>query len=261
MKAYIFADMEGVSGISAYEFVDINAGRYQTGCRYLTADINACVRGCFTGGAEAVLVKDGHWNGRNILWDELDPRVELLQGNRIEQRLPGIEECDALILLGYHAMAGTRQAVLHHTYDISYQRIWLNDRLTGEFALDAGVASDRGIPTILVTGDDKICSEAQGWIPNIVTCQVKTGINTEAARLLPMPTAHRLIEEKAAEAVRSYRDILPLQVQRPVKLRMEKGEWQALPLQSARPDLTFIDNRTCEVTADTVEQAIYLLTA
>lgn len=259
MNVYIFADMEGVSGISGYEFVDITAARYATGCRYLTADINACIRGCFAAGAENVLVKDAHWNGRNVIWDELDPRVELIQGSGVLRRLPGIEECQALILLGYHAMANTHGAVLHHNFTTQIQRIWMNGRPVGEFALDAGVAADQGIPAILVTGDDKICAEARAWVSEIVTCQVKTGINTEAARLLPMETAHALIAQKAEEAVRRYREIPPLAVQRPVTLRKEMGEWQPLPLPPARPDIRFIDNRTCEVTADTVEEALFRL--
>ena len=259
MKVYIFADMEGVSGISAYEFVDIQTARYAQGCRYLTADVNACIRGCFAGGAEQVLVRDGHWNGRNILWDELDPRVELIQGNGVQPRMPGLDECDALILLGYHAMIGTQQALLHHTFTTEFQHIWLNGRPIGEFGLDAGVAADRGIPTILVTGDDKACAEALDWAPQVVTCQVKTGLAPEAARLLPMETAHRLIEEKAAEAVQKYREIPPLAIERPLTLRKEMSAWNLLPTPISRPDLRFIDQRTCEVTTDTMEEAIFRL--
>ena len=91
-----------------------------------------------------MIVRDGHGAGNQFITAELDPRAEVIQGVS-PRRLPGIEECDALILLGYHAMAGTPGAVLEHTMSSkTVQNYWLNGRKVGEIGLDAGVASDSG---------------------------------------------------------------------------------------------------------------------
>ena len=45
-----------------------------------------------------------------------------------------------------------------------------NGRKAGEIGIDAAIAGDLGIPTVLVTGDDKTCREAEEWIPVLVTC-------------------------------------------------------------------------------------------
>jgi D-amino peptidase len=260
MKVYIFIDMEGISGVSSSEFVSATGRHYALGRRYYTDDLNACVRGCFAGGADAVLARDGHGSGDHCLWAELDPRVELVQGPTGTTRMVGLEECDALILLGYHAMAGTPQALLEHTYSsASIQNMWLNGRRAGELAFDSAIAGEQGVPTILVSGDDAVCREAREWLPGVLTCQVKQGLNCQAARLMPREAAHRLIEEKSAEAVRKALagETEPFTVERPVTIRREMMERKGIPAAGSQPHLRILDGRTYEVTADTVEKAFF----
>lgn len=255
MRIYIFTDMEGISGISGSDCVLSDGKLYQEGRRYYTQDINACVEGCFRAGADEVLVRDGHSSGRVAIVSELDQRVELIQGPT-PRRLPDIEGFDALILLGYHAMAGTPGALLEHTYSSkTVQNMWLNGRKVGELGIDAGVASDFGIPTIMVSGDDKVCLEAEDWIPGVVTCQVKKSYSCQSTRLLPLEKAHELITDKAQEAIRKIGEIKPMPVDRPVTIRKEMVERVSIPNGFARPEVRILDARTAETTADTVEQA------
>ncbi|MCA1808318.1 MAG: M55 family metallopeptidase [Lentisphaerae bacterium] len=225
--------------------------------KYYTADLNACIRGCFNAGAEAVLARDGHGSGNHVIWDELDPRAELFQGRNEtgHLRFPRITECDALILLGYHAMAGTRGALLEHTYSSAkIQNMWLNGRPVGEIGLDAAVAAEYGVPTILVTGDDHVCLEARAWIPGVMTCEVKKSLGNQGAFLLSQPAAHRLIESSTAAAIRRIGDIKPVQVQKPVTVRTEVVERGQIPRDGA-DGFRVLDGRTYERTADTVLKA------
>lgn len=256
MKIYVLTDMEGVSGVSGSDFVMPDGRFYAEGRRYLTWDINACVRGCFNGGAEAVVVQDGHGGGCHAIWEELDPRMEIIRGDTGRLRLPAVEECDAVILLGYHALAGTGEALLEHSYSSkTVQNMWLNGRLAGEIGVDAAVAGDAGVPVIMVSGDDRACAEAREWIPGVVTCQVKVGLSCQGARLLSKENAHRLIEERAAQAVGQIGSVPPVKVDRPVTIRVEKVERGTIPNELARPDVRVIDARTYEVTGETVEEA------
>ncbi|MBN2449339.1 MAG: M55 family metallopeptidase [Lentisphaeria bacterium] len=258
MTVFVFVDMEGISGISGSDFVKTDGRLYATGRRYYTEDLNACIRGCFRGGATAVIARDGHGGGNHVLWEDLDGRATLVQGPTGTVRLAGIEECQALILLGYHAMAGTRGALLEHTYSsASIQNMWLNGRPVGEVGIDAAIAGDYGVPTVLVTGDNYVCREAREWIPGVMTCEVKQGLGCQAARLLPRETARRMIEDTTAEAVRRHAGIEPLRVARPVTIRREMIERGAVPSRAESAAFHIVDGRTYETTAETVERAFF----
>ena len=257
MNIYIFADMEGISGISGSDFVKPEGRLYNIGRKYMTADINACVRGCFKAGAKKVIVRDGHGSGTHVIWDELDERAELFQGRNdtAKLRFPHIDGCAGLILLGYHAMAGTRGALLEHTYSsASIQNMWMNGKPVGETGLDAAVAADYGIPTILVTGDDYVCREAREWIPGVLTCEVKKSAGCQGALLLPRAAAHQAIEDTAAEAVRRIGTIPLMKLSKPITLRTEVIERGTVP-RDGENGIRLIDGRTYERTGDTAVKA------
>jgi len=259
MHIVVLVDMEGISGICRRSQVMADGAHYPAARRYLTWDVNACVAGCFEGGADRVTVRDGHGSGFHFLWDELDPRAEYAQGaGRHGPRMPGIEKADGLILLGYHAMAGTPGAVLEHTMSsASWQKFWLNGRPAGEVAIDAGMAGDYGVPTIMVSGDDKVCREARRLIPGLVAVEVKRGLDLEYAVLLPKEKAHERIRQGAARAVGKCRAIRPYRVAHPVRMRLELVSRGVVP--TPKPGLRVIDGRTYEVTAPTVEAALQML--
>jgi len=255
MNIYIFADMEGISGITSREFVKTDGRFYEKGRRCYTWDINACVEGCFEAGAHAVIVRDGHSTGRAAVLSELDPRAEIIQGPTLE-RMRRIRECDAVILLGYHAMNHTPDGFLNHTYSSkTVDNMWLNSRLAGEIGIDAGIVSDYGLPVIMVSGDDKACTEAAEWIPGVVTCRVKEGLARESARTMPLRKAYALIRERTVDAIGRTGVIRPVEVSRPVTIRKQMYERIGIPDASRRPDIRRIDERTAEATSETVEKA------
>ena len=194
MKIFVMVDMEGISGICLSSQVKTDGPHYAQARHYLTGDVNACVEGCFRGGAAKVVVRDAHGGGYHFVWDALDPRADYIQGASERERMPDIASFDGLILLGYHAMAGTPGAILEHTMSSrAWQNFWMNGRKSGEIAIDAGIAGDHGVPTIMVSGDDKTCREARRFIKGVVTVQVKKGLSVEGGILLSQPEAHRKI--------------------------------------------------------------------
>jgi len=258
VKIYVMTDMEGVSGICRRGHVMKGDSLYQAGRRFLTWDVNACVDGCFAGGADEVIVKDGHsGRGDNFIWEELDNRAEYVMGSGSERRLQGIEGSDGLILLGFHAMAGTPEAILEHTMSSSsWQNFWLNGRKTGEIGIDAAIGGENGVPTIMVSGDDKTCAEAEQFLPGALTACVKYGHAVEGGRMLAAEAAHKVIRETATRAVQKSSEIEPYVVQPPVTARLERVSRGALPIHGEKPYVKIIDGRTYEVTADSVEQAL-----
>lgn len=258
MNVYIMADIEGISGIYSKEQVLETGTRWAEGRRYMTDEINACADGLKAAGVEKVYVRDCHGRSSALEWDRISESVDCcICGNVGDVRYEGLEECDAVILLGYHAMAGTQGAILEHTFSSAkIQNMYLNDLKVGEIAVDAAIAGEHNKPVIMISGDDKACDEAHSILPDVLTARVKKGLSCEGGILLPPQKAHSLIYNKAMEAVKRIDAVKPFLVSSPVTLKMEMVERVNLPLISEKPYMKIIDGRTYCISADSVEQAL-----
>ncbi len=259
MKIYIFADIEGISGVYTREQVLPNETRFSEGRSYMTADVNACAAGCKAAGADEVVVRDGHGGSYSLIWDRLTDDVDrVICGCYRDGRFAEFDDADGIILLGYHAMAGTDHATLEHTFSsVGVQNYWVNGELAGEVAVDAYIAGDHGVPVIMVSGDDQVCAEAKSLLPWIETAEVKRGLSSFAASLLPPQRAHVLIFDTAKAAVENIQKMKIAEYSKPVTLRTEYTERHNLPNPFANPWAKKIDGRTFEVTADTMEEALF----
>ncbi len=258
MKIVLFCDMEGASGVWREEQVTYDSSCYREACHYMTQDVNACIQGCIDGGADRIIVRDVHAKCCNIIWEELDSRAEYLAvGDPGKQRFESVAGCDGLILLGYHAMAGTARGILAHTASTLWQNCWINGKKVGEVALDAARAGEYGVPVIMASGDDKLCAEARATIKDIVAVQVKTGLARESARLLPMANALQKIHDGALQAVKKCRRIKPVKIKPPIRLQLEY--FKELPVAYRGPEFEIIDGRTCALKGRNVEEAVNAL--
>ena len=259
MNVYLMVDIEGISGSYAKEQVLFGESRFNEGRRFMTDDINACMRGLKDAGVDKIYIRDCHGTSYTVLWNEVSNDADfVISGKTGEARFAGIEDCDAAILLGYHSMAGTAGGILEHTWSSkSVQNVWMNGEKVGELAIDAGILGDLGKPVIMVSGDDKVCAEAKSLMPNIVTAEVKKGLSSFGGMLLPPQKAHELLREKAKEAVLNYKNVKPYVVLKPVEVKIELVERGALPRMNAHDGLEHIDGRTYKVSADTVENAVF----
>ncbi len=262
MKVYIITDIEGISGISGDGF-HLHDGRFfADGRRYYTREINECVAACFDAGVDDVVVRDGHGPGNYLIWDQIDPRVLLFQGFYNQSFFPEGEDADAIICLGFHALAGTSNAVLEHTFSsANCQNLWLNGQLIGEFGIIAYGAAELNIPVIMVSGDDKVCAEARALIPDIVTCEVKRGYGCNAAALLSPDKAYYLIRERTAEAIKNINSISRLKPPKPAVIRKELVERFPYPHKFTllNKNIKRLNDRLVEVSADSVTEAFLLI--
>src|SRR5437588_5384631 len=106
-------DMEGVSGIVVWDQVNGGAPMYEEGRVLYTEEINAAVRGARGAGATEIVVVDCHGAGgdytfNSLLPDRLDPDCEFVVQGKWTGYTAFLEQgCDAALLVGMHAMAGT----------------------------------------------------------------------------------------------------------------------------------------------------------
>jgi D-amino peptidase len=224
MKILIAVDMEGISGVTGWHHVLPDKPEYSRGRQWMTDDVNAAVDGAIQGGADEVVVTDGHWDGSNILIESLDPRASLISGSPSPlSMVQGVQDgMEAVIFIGYHARAGTQKAILDHTWSSGrVDNLWLNGSLAGEIALNAAVCGSFGVPVVAISGDQSACSEAASLIPGIYTAQVKIANSRMNAECLPLKTAHELITAVARDAVRKRTKIIPYTLSGPVTVAVE----------------------------------------
>ncbi len=204
MKIYISTDMEGIAGIFLPEQLSRGTAEHAEARKLLTGEVNAAIAGAFEGGATEVVVKDGHGSGFNIVMEDVDARAEVVAGASFPARFAGLDESFAgMILLGYHAMAGTEGAICDHTMStLTWMRYELCGVEVGETGMDAAEAGRFGVPVIMASGDDKLCREATHLLgENLVACPVKTGLARHSVRTKAPKAARELVRAAAKEAV------------------------------------------------------------
>src|SRR3989449_10698866 len=146
MRTYISIDMEGIAGVVHESQTDPTnpaaAAEYGRFHRLMTSEANAAVEGAVAAGAPRVLVNDSHWFMRNLVVEELHQAAELLSGDpKPHSMVQGIDGgFDAALFIGYHARAGTRNAILDHTYADRIHEVRLNGRPVGELGINAAYA-------------------------------------------------------------------------------------------------------------------------
>jgi D-amino peptidase len=229
MRVHIISDMEGVAGIVRPEQTAAGEDLYEEGRKLYTEEINAAVRGAKKAGAVEIVVMDHHGAGKafsfnSLLPDLLDPACEFVVQSSWTEYTEFLEAgCDACLLVGMHAMAGTPDGVLSHTvHGREWRSLRFNGVLVGETGINAALCGTWACPVTLVTGDEATCREAKTLLGDgLTTVAVKRGIGRTSARNLAPLRARELIEAGAAESLKKLDAVRPYDPGRPAEIAVE----------------------------------------
>jgi D-amino peptidase len=225
LKVYISVDMEGICGVVSVEQTTPGNPEYVAAKKWMADDTNAAVEGAFRGGAAEVVVNDSHGSQRNIDPGDLNPRAVLISGSpKPQAMMQGIDETySAVLFVGYHAGAGTQDAVLDHTISGGVvQSVKVNNMELPELGLNAALAGAYGVPVVFVSGDVAVCRQAKAILgTDVVTAPVKDGIGRYAARLVPFAEARRAIRDRVADAIRRLDQFKPFKIASPCRFELQ----------------------------------------
>lgn len=233
IKVFVVTDMEGVSGIfdSDMQCLPYQSKRWQESHELETGEVNAAVDGLIAGGATKVIVWDGHDSGQTLSTLDINPRCWLLQGRPIPPAMGLDSSYSAIIFIGQHAMAGTKDGILSHTYSsLGIENLSVNGKPEGEFGTVAMIAGSFGIPVAMLSGDEAACDEVRDLTPWAECAVVKKGISRTSGYMLPHATACALIREKAKLAMEHLSQMKPVKIEGPVEVKLElttrgTGHW------------------------------------
>lgn len=223
MKIYISVDMEGVAGVVHVDQTRPDGQDFLRTRGLMTDEANAAALGAFDAGAKDVLINDSHGDMRNLLFDRLDPRVQVISGNlKPLSMVQGTEmRFDAALFIGYHAGMGARAGILDHTYSgASVGEVRVNGRALNETGLNALVCSTYGTPVALVAGDDRCAAEARETLGEVETVVTKWAITRYSARSIHPMESCRLIREASRRAVEGRARFKPFRMDPPFTLRI-----------------------------------------
>jgi len=203
VQALISADMEGATGVTSPDDCLPGTPQWDRFRRLFTGDVNAVAGGFFDAGIDDVVVNEAHNTMRNLLIEDLDPRIQLLTGNHKPlSMMEGIASRPELVaFVGYHAGPGV-PSVLSHTY-VGFEifSVTLNGEPMSEGYLNAALAAEYGSKIALVSGDDAACRDAKRYAPCAQLVAVKESVDRYTALCLSPARTSELLREAAARSV------------------------------------------------------------
>ena len=259
LKVFISVDMEGIAGVVTSAECSSSGPDYGYFRRIMSHEANAAVLGAFDAGATEVVVRDSHGSARNILPELLDPRARLIRdwsGGPMGM-MEGIDDSfDAVVFIGYHARAGTPDAIIDHTSSGNVVDFAINGRSLPESGYNALIAGSYGVPVVFVGGDQAIVDQVEELFGQVGTFATKQGIGAASLGLHP-EAAQKGIRAGVAEAVRNSDRYRPFTMAKPytlvLKLKSEASIYNGSFFPGARRtgdwELTF--------TSDDIIQVMY----
>ena len=257
MKVFISADIEGVGGVVRGEQSGRDNAEYAHARKLMTAEVNAAIQGAFDGGATEVVVTDAHSIGLNLISDEVDERAMLILGTpRRLGMMEGVDlGFDAAFFIGYHAAAGTAQAVIAHSYRRRVAEIRLNGRKVGEIGFNTALAGHFNVPVVLISGDEAACAEARALLPHILAVPVKKGLGAYSALCLHPKQAQALIRQSAKQALSSTERGTMAHIAKPTVLEVRFTTASAIDRCLRLPGAELLDGTTLRYEARDVLDA------
>jgi D-amino peptidase len=173
-------------------------------------------------------VRDSHGAKQNMLPNDLDPRARLLRGQSTgpKNMMEGIDSTfDAVVFIGYHAKAGTPNAILEHTSTGNVVDFSINGVSLPEGGYNALVAGLYHVPVVFVAGDRAVVEQIRGLLGPIDGVAVKDEIGDAINGLSPKQ-AQEEIRRGVEQAVRNRAKAKPYRLAAPytmvLKVKQER---------------------------------------
>ncbi len=196
MRIYISADMEGIAGISKWDETIKGSQDYEKYRQQMTREVAAACEGAIEAGADYILVKDGHEDGKNLIHEALPKNVKVISGwsNHPYCMVEGLDESfDAVIMIGYHCAGYSNGSPLAHTlYPERIKGITINGEVADEFLIHTYACHMIGVPVVVVSGDGELMRHIKAFDPQIKTIAVQEGFGGSVVSIHPDLAVERI---------------------------------------------------------------------
>ena len=250
---FLITDAEGVGGVCRQEQTEPKDPELR---QLLTGEINAAVEGFLAGGADEVLVWDGHDGSQTLSTLTIHPKARLLMG-AMGASMMMERHFAAVAYVGQHSRANIRGGIMAHSYSsLGIQNKLLNGKPVGEVEVIAAMAGHFGTPVIMLSGDQAAANEIREIVPEAAVAVVKEGLGRYACISLSAAAARDLVRETARQSVAKIGTSKPYTVKGPVTLQVEYTTRNSLAVDSeSRAGAEVLDDRTIRFTGKDILEA------
>src|SRR5579863_257005 len=189
-SVFVITDAEGVAGVCRQDQTEPKDTELR---QLLTGEINAAVSGFLAGGADEVVVWDGHDGSQTLSAVTIHPKARLIMGSLGPTMLME-RGFTAVAFVGQHARADSRGGVMAHSYSsLGIQRMLMNGKPVGEIETNAAMAGYFQVPTIFLSGDQMAAADLHAIVPEAETVVVKEGLSNYSCISLSAESARQSI--------------------------------------------------------------------
>ena len=258
MRVFISADIEGTAFTTCWDETEKGKQGYEAAAAEMTREVRAAVDGALAAGATEIMVNDAHDSGMNIDPAAMPSCVTLIRGwsGSPLGRVDGIDEgFDAAMFVGWHAAAGRCGNPLSHTMSTKVFRITLNGLPCSEFLLYSWACAMKGVPTVLLCGDQTLVNDSAALHPALKTVAVKDGLGGLTRCMSP---ARAEAEIRAAAEAALRQDLTGACVRLPERFDLAityKNHKDAVRA-GFFPGMTRVDDSTVTMTADSLTEIL-----
>ena len=164
-----------------------------------------------------------------------------------------------LVLVVWHAKAGTRGVLAHTISSFAFARVSVNGVEAGEAALYGAVAAEFAVPVAFLSGDDVFVAETSPLYPGAVAVTTKRAHGNRVATSVSPEAACAKIRAGAREAVAAARLSKLKPSQAPYALSLEATSAGLADLFALLPIVKRVDGVTIEWTSPTMRHALRVL--
>src|SRR5687767_1850103 len=215
---FLITDAEGVGGVCRQEQTEPKDPEMR---QLLTGEINAAVEGFLAGGADEVVVWDGHDGSQTLSTLTIHPKARLVMGGMGPSMLME-RRFSAVAYVGQHSKANIRGGIMAHSYSsLGIQNMLLNGKPVGEIDVIAAMAGHFATPVVMLSGDLAAANELREIVPGAEFAVVKEGLGRYTCISLSAPAARDAIRDAARRSVAKIGAIKPYTVSGPVTLQVE----------------------------------------
>jgi D-amino peptidase len=223
VKVFISVDMEGLAGVVQGSDVSATGPDYAHFRKIMAGETNAAIEGAARGGATEFVVRDSHGSKTNLLPADVSPRATLIRGagTAPKNMMEGIDGTfAAAIFIGYHAKAGTPDAVLAHTSNGNVVDFSINGVSLPEAGYNALVAGLYEVPVVFASGDRAFVDQVRALLGPIETVATKTAIGNGAISGPSPEAVQAQIREGVERAVRERGRAVPYTLSPPYRMTL-----------------------------------------
>ncbi len=267
MRIFISTDIEGLSGVSSWEWWKNNEkATTEILVRHLVPVIEVIKE--YDDKAEIVIV-DSHSKGENISvldFSEKYSNIFLINGfPRKDYMMSGFDNTyDGVIFVGYHSLIGGGGAMDHTYSSSSIYNIRVNGEPVGETAINAAFAGEFDVPVMLVVGQKEMEWEMKRYLPDTVFVPVQEAVGRFATKNALLHDVDRSIRIGTEEAIMRMQKALikPFTFSSPIEVEIDWLSSSIADVVSQMPIMEKVSPRTTRyIVNNWVEGFRWLLSA